>query len=67
MAHQPLKGQTALVTGASSGIGLGVAKALGTAGADGAVMLASASSGPHPARRPPPSLHSPPPPRAAPR
>jgi glucose 1-dehydrogenase len=31
---QPLKGQKALVTGASSGIGLGVARALGAAGAD---------------------------------
>ncbi|HTR21827.1 MAG TPA: SDR family NAD(P)-dependent oxidoreductase, partial [Gemmatimonadales bacterium] len=42
MAHQPLKGQTALVTGASSGIGLGVAKALGTAGADVVVNYVSA-------------------------
>ncbi len=33
MAHQPLKGQRALVTGASSGIGAGVARALGAAGA----------------------------------
>ena len=33
MAYQPLKGQTALVTGASSGIGEGVALALGAAGA----------------------------------
>ena len=31
--HQPLKGQTALVTGAASGIGAGVAVALGAAGA----------------------------------
>jgi glucose 1-dehydrogenase len=31
--HQPLKGQKALVTGASSGIGAGVARALGAAGA----------------------------------
>src|SRR5206468_3603581 len=31
--HQPLKGQTALVTGAASGIGAGVARALGAAGA----------------------------------
>jgi glucose 1-dehydrogenase len=35
--HQPLRGQTALVTGASSGIGAGVARALGTAGAAVAV------------------------------
>jgi len=33
MACQPLKGQKALVTGASSGIGEGVARALGAAGA----------------------------------
>lgn len=32
--YQPLKGQRALVTGASSGIGRGVALALGSAGAD---------------------------------
>jgi glucose 1-dehydrogenase len=32
-AYQPLKGQKALVTGANSGIGEGVAKALGAAGA----------------------------------
>jgi glucose 1-dehydrogenase len=31
--HQPLRGQTALVTGAASGIGAGVARALGAAGA----------------------------------
>jgi glucose 1-dehydrogenase len=42
MAHQPLKGQTALVTGASSGIGLGVAKTLGAAGADVVVNYVSA-------------------------
>ncbi len=35
--HQPLKGQKALVTGASSGIGAGVARALGAAGASVAV------------------------------
>ena len=34
MSYQPLKGQTALVTGASSGIGAGVALALAAAGAD---------------------------------
>ncbi|MBI2525775.1 MAG: SDR family oxidoreductase [Candidatus Rokubacteria bacterium] len=34
MGHQPLKAQKALVTGASSGIGEGVARALGAAGAD---------------------------------
>lgn len=37
MTHQPLKGQTALVTGASSGIGAGVALALARAGAEVAV------------------------------
>ena len=42
MSDQPLKGQTALVTGASSGIGLGVAKALGAAGADVVVNYVSA-------------------------
>ena len=42
MSHRPLKGQTALVTGASSGIGLGVAKALGAAGADVVVNYVSA-------------------------
>jgi glucose 1-dehydrogenase len=34
MEHRPLRGQRALVTGASSGIGEGVARALGAAGAD---------------------------------
>jgi glucose 1-dehydrogenase len=34
MDQRPLKGQKALVTGASSGIGEGVARALGAAGAD---------------------------------
>src|SRR5436190_4973151 len=33
MTYQPLKGQKALVTGANSGIGEGVARALGAAGA----------------------------------
>jgi glucose 1-dehydrogenase len=33
LADQSLKGQNAIVTGASSGIGEGVAKALGAAGA----------------------------------
>jgi glucose 1-dehydrogenase len=42
MAYQPLKGQKALVTGASSAIGLGVAKALGAAGADVVVNYVSA-------------------------
>jgi glucose 1-dehydrogenase len=38
--QQPLRGQTALVTGASSGIGEGVARALGAAGADVVVNYA---------------------------
>ncbi len=42
MADQPLRGQRALVTGASSGIGLGVAQALGAAGADVVVNYVSA-------------------------
>ena len=42
MSHRPLEGQTALVTGANSGIGLGVAKALGAAGADVVVNYVSA-------------------------
>ncbi len=33
MTYQPLKGQRALVTGANSGIGAGIARALGAAGA----------------------------------
>ncbi|HSB71075.1 MAG TPA: glucose 1-dehydrogenase [Candidatus Methylomirabilis sp.] len=37
MMYQPLRGQKALVTGANSGIGEGVALALGAAGADVAV------------------------------
>ena len=42
MADQPLTGQRALVTGASSGIGLGVARALGAAGADVVINYVSA-------------------------
>jgi NAD(P)-dependent dehydrogenase (short-subunit alcohol dehydrogenase family) len=42
MSYRPLKGQTALVTGASSGIGLGVTRALGAAGADVVVNYVSA-------------------------
>lgn len=45
MSHQPLKGQKALVTGASSGIGAGVALALAKAGADVVVNYASSASG----------------------
>ena len=45
MAHQPLAGQKALVTGASSGIGSGVALALAAAGADVAVNYASSLAG----------------------
>jgi glucose 1-dehydrogenase len=37
MSGEPLKGQVALVTGAASGIGAGVAKALGAAGASVAI------------------------------
>ena len=45
MSHQPLKGQKALVTGASSGIGAGVAVALAGAGADVVVNYASSAAG----------------------
>ena len=45
MTHQPLKGQKALVTGASSGIGAGVAVALAKAGADVLVNYASSLAG----------------------
>ncbi len=41
MQNQPLRGQKALVTGASSGIGEGVARALGAAGADVVVNYAA--------------------------
>ena len=43
--HQPLKGQKALVTGASSGIGAGVALSLARAGADVVVNYASSAAG----------------------
>jgi glucose 1-dehydrogenase len=45
MSYQPLKGQKALVTGASSGIGAGVALALANAGADVVVNYASSAAG----------------------
>ena len=45
MTYQPLKGQKALVTGASSGIGAGVALALARAGADVLVNYASSLAG----------------------
>lgn len=45
MSYQPLKGQKALVTGASSGIGAGVALALAKAGADVVVNYASSAVG----------------------
>ncbi|MBL6749418.1 MAG: glucose 1-dehydrogenase [Nevskia sp.] len=45
MTYQPLKGQKALVTGASSGIGAGVAMALAAAGADVVVNYASSAAG----------------------
>jgi len=43
--HQPLKGQKALVTGSSSGIGAGVALSLANAGADVVVNYASSVAG----------------------
>ena len=43
--HQPLKGQKAQVTGASSGIGAGVALSLARAGADVVVNYASSAAG----------------------
>lgn len=45
MSYQPLKAQKALVTGASSGIGAGVAVALARAGADVLVNYASSAAG----------------------
>ena len=48
MGNQPLKGQKALVTGASSGIGAGIARALGAAGAD---VVVNYVSGPEAAER----------------
>ncbi|HET7340482.1 MAG TPA: glucose 1-dehydrogenase [Methylomirabilota bacterium] len=45
MSDQPLRGQTALVTGGSSGIGDGVARALGAAGADVVVNYAGNAEG----------------------
>jgi glucose 1-dehydrogenase len=43
--YQPLKGQKALVTGASSGIGAGVAASLAAAGADVVVNYSSSAAG----------------------
>jgi len=45
MSYQPLKGQKALVTGASSGIGAGVALSLAGAGADVVVNYSSSAAG----------------------
>jgi glucose 1-dehydrogenase len=45
MSYQPLKGKKALVTGASSGIGAGVALELAKAGADVVVNYASSLAG----------------------
>lgn len=45
MKQRPLQGQKALVTGASSGIGAGIALALGAAGADVVVNYSSSAAG----------------------
>src|SRR5574341_821775 len=45
MLHQPLKGQKALVTGSSSGIGAGIARTMGAAGAAVAVNYAGNADG----------------------
>ena len=45
MSEQPLRGQRALVTGASSGIGEGIARALGAAGAAVVVNYAGNAAG----------------------
>ncbi len=45
MSERPLRGQTALVTGASSGVGEGIARALGAAGAAVVVNYASNTAG----------------------
>ena len=47
MTYQPLKGQNALVTGANSGIGEGVARALGAAGANVVVNYVTAEDAAH--------------------
>jgi glucose 1-dehydrogenase len=45
VSERPLRGQTALVTGASSGVGEGIARALGAAGAAVVVNYASNAAG----------------------
>jgi glucose 1-dehydrogenase len=45
VSERPLRGQTALVTGASSGVGEGIARALGAAGAAVVVNYASNTAG----------------------
>jgi glucose 1-dehydrogenase len=47
MPDQPLRGQKALVTGASSGVGEGIARALGAAGADVVVNYGSQADAAH--------------------